>query len=423
MNIRLVPSETGGSVRAVASKSVAHRMLVCAAFAKSETRIVCADLNGDILATARCLEALGAKISIQKQCITVSPVAALQKNAVLPCGESGSTLRFLLPVCALLGACASFSMSGRLPMRPLSPLREVLESCGAELSEAGSDPLTVRGRAEANEFSIKGDVSSQFISGLMLGLAVSGGQGKINIIGELQSAPYVDITADVIRAFGGNVKQTENSYLIDCREGLFSERELSVEGDFSGAAFPLCLGALGRGAVTVTGLDRSSRQGDRYIVDILKKMGASVEWQGDSVTVFPAELHGIEVDARQIPDLVPVVATLCALAEGESRIYNAERLRLKESDRLSAVEQTLTSLGAKVRETEDGLAIVGVPVLRGGVVSSFGDHRIVMSAAVASVRCEAEVVIKGADAVSKSYPVFFEHMRSLRMICEEQGDV
>ena len=418
MNIRITPSATGGSIRAIASKSVAHRMLICAAFAKGETKILCQDINEDIEATARCLEAFGARVCREGQYLSVSPVKEIEKNALLDCGESGSTLRFVLPVAALLGAEPSFAMKGRLPSRPLSPLREELERLGVEFSPVGSNPLTIRGRAEACEFGIRGDVSSQFISGLMLALAVSGRVGKINILGELQSAPYIDITASVIRAFGGRVEFCDNAYVVDAHEGLAVSGELFVEGDWSNAAFPLCLGALGRKSVTVTGLDRNSCQGDKQIVEILLAMGASVEWKTDALTVYPSLLHASKIDASQIPDLVPVVSVLCAFAEGESVIFNAERLRIKESDRLLAVSEILNAMGAEVEERPDGLVIRGKKRLKGGQVSSFGDHRIVMSAAVASVRCDTDVEIVGAEAVAKSYPSFFGDMATLGMKSE-----
>lgn len=418
MNVKITPSVTGGDIRAIASKSVAHRILICAAFAKNETEVLCQDLNDDIEATCRCLTALGAEIRREENSFFVRPVEKVIKGALLPCGESGSTLRFILPVCALLGADPSFLMRGRLPERPLSPLREELQRCGVEFSEIVSDTLQIRGQVNECEFSIRGDVSSQFISGLMLALAVSGRVGKINIIGELQSAPYVDITADVIRAFGGSVSFSDNAYEIDARGGLAAESELCAAGDWSNAAFPLCLGALGRKPVTVTGLDGNSSQGDKYIVEILKDMGARVEWRQEGVTVYPSSLHGARIDARQIPDLVPVTAVLCSLAEGKSVIYNAERLRIKESDRLLAVASTLSAIGAKVCERQDGLEIEGVSSLHGGQVSSFGDHRIVMSAAVASVRCKDSVTVVGAEAVAKSYPSFFEDMAKLGMRSE-----
>ena len=418
MNMRITPSVTGGEIRAIASKSAAHRTLILAAFSKNESRIFCQELNEDIEATIRCLNALGAEIKREGFYLCVSPIKALSVGALLDCGESGSTMRFLVPVSALLGADSSFLMWGRLPSRPLSPLREELQRCGVEFSPIGSNPLISKGRVVETEFSIRGDVSSQFISGLLLGLAVSGRSGRINILGELQSAPYVEITADVIRRFGAEVVYEDGAYLIDARGGLCAPDEIAVEGDWSNAAFPLALGAMGKNAVTVTGLEASSHQGDKHIVEILRSMGARVEWSESGLTVYPSRLHGAEIDACQIPDLVPVVAVLCSVAEGESRIYNAERLRIKESDRLFSTSQTLTALGARIEERADGLYIVGVGALSGGTVSSFGDHRIAMSAAVASVRCQSRVLIEGAEAVAKSYPTFFEDMAALGMKSE-----
>ena len=418
MNIKITPSVTRGDIRAIASKSVAHRIAICAAFAKNETRILCQQTNEDIEATLRCLSSLGAKIKKEGQYITVSPVDTVNKGALLDCGESGSTMRFLVPVAALLGADASFLMSGRLPERPLSPLREELERCGVVFSEIGSNPLICKGEATDCEFFIRGDVSSQFISGLLLGLAVSGRRGRVNIEGELQSAPYVEITADVIRGFGATVFYSDGGYEIDARGGLVSDGEIAVEGDWSGAAFPLCLGAIGRDSVRVSGLCKNSRQGDKRIIEILQEMGACIEWQDECVTVSPSALHGVRIDASQIPDLVPALAVVCALAEGESVIYNAERLRIKESDRLRAVCKTLGAFGADIVETEDGLRIFGMPCFMGGETLSFGDHRIVMSAAIASVRSTRSVTIYGAEAVAKSYPSFFEDMSALGMVCE-----
>ena len=419
MNIRIMPSSTGGEIRAIASKSAAHRAFICAAFAGGETKVLCEALNEDIEATLRCLSALGAEIKREAPYIYVSPIRNINKGALLDCGESGSTMRFLVPLTAMLGADASFLMSGRLPNRPLSPLREELERCGMTFSEAGSNPLVSKGTVDKSEFSIRGDVSSQFISGLLLGLAVSGRLGRINIIGELQSAPYVDITADVISAFGAEVRFCGGGYEIDASGGLATPKEILVEGDWSNAAFPLALGAIGRNAVTVTGVDKNSRQGDKYIIEILKNMGARVEWRDNGVTVYPSKLSGTQIDAKQIPDLVPIVSVLCSVADGESLIFNAERLRIKESDRLLAVSRTLNALGAKIEERDDGLSIVGVPVLSGGEVSSFGDHRIAMSAAVASVKCKESVTVMGAEAVAKSYPSFFEDMRVLGMSSKE----
>ncbi|MBQ8331301.1 MAG: 3-phosphoshikimate 1-carboxyvinyltransferase [Clostridia bacterium] len=410
MNVRMQPSAPCGTLRAIPSKSAAHRLLICAAFADGETTVRCDQINEDIVATVRCLCALGATIVRDAPYYRVTPIKELQKNAVLDCGESGSTMRFLVPLTCMLGADASFVMAGRLPNRPLSPLREELERCGIRFSPAGSNPMVCLGQIEESDFSIAGNVSSQFISGLLFALAVSGKVGTLTVEGTLESAPYVDMTADALRRFGILAERVESGYVIRENNGLRSPREVFVEGDWSGAAFPLCMGAIGSHPITVEGLDLSSRQGDRAVVSILRQFGAKVTAENDRVTVSPAPLCGIEIDASQIPDLVPVLATVASVAKGKTVIDNASRLRLKESDRLQTVRAVLNALGAKVTETPDGLIIEGVDKLSGGAVSSFGDHRIAMSAAVASVACRNAIVIEQAESAAKSYPAFWEDM-------------
>lgn len=419
MNVQIFPSAPTGTVKAIASKSAAHRLLICAAFADAPTTIRCEELNEDIRATVRCLEALGATITRDAPYYRVTPIEKLNQTATLDCGESGSTMRFLVPVVCMLGVDAKFVMAGRLPDRPLSPLREELERHGIAFSEAGSNPLTCTGAVTGTEFSIPGNVSSQFISGLLFALAISGKTGKILIEGAMESTPYVDMTADALRLFGITVLRADNCLEIAENNGLRSPCEAPVEGDWSGAAFPLCMGAIGTKPVTVRGLDLHSRQGDRAIVELLRRFGAKVEEGADHVTVAPASLHGIRIDASQIPDLVPVLATVASVAKGQTVIYHAARLRIKESDRLQTTRATLTALGADLTETEDGLIIRGAPSLTGGRVSSCGDHRIAMSAAVASVACRDAVIIEDAHATAKSYPSFWNDMRSLGMDLRE----
>lgn len=420
MNAYILPSAPSGTIKAIASKSAAHRLLICAAFADAPTRIRCEEINDDICATVRCLEALGVTITREGSVFCVSPAASVRKGASLLCGESGSTLRFLVPVVCMLGADSRFFMEGRLPERPLSPLREELERLGIVFSPIGSNPLCCAGCLTETEFSISGKVSSQFISGLLFALAVSGRSGKIHIQGALESAPYVDMTADALRQFGISVKRGASAIEIAENHGLRSPKSASVEGDWSGAAFGLCLGAIGQNPITVCGLDIDSRQGDRAIVSLLEQFGASVSVNGDAVTVSPRPLRGIEIDAAQIPDLVPILATVASVAEGRTVIHNAARLRIKESDRLQTARSFLNTLGARVTEVSDGLLIDGVDRLRGGRASSFGDHRIAMSAAVASVVCDAPVTVENAHVAAKSYPDFWRDMRSLGMEIEEK---
>lgn len=413
------PSVTGGTVKAIASKSVAHRLLICAAFAKGDSLIRCEEINEDISATVRCLTALGAEIGREGPFYRVHPISKLPSAPMLDCGESGSTLRFLVPVVCALGLDASFQMAGRLPHRPLSPLREELERHGATLSPSGSNPLRVKGPLRSEDFRIAGNVSSQFISGLLFALALSGRVGSVTVEGPLESSPYLDLTVDALCQFGVEVLCRENRFEILRNEGPISPGELSVEGDWSGAAFPLCLGVVGRKPITVSHLSPRSHQGDRAILALLRQFGATVLEEESSVTAYPSPLRGISIDAAQIPDLVPVLATVASVAEGRTVIHHAARLRLKESDRLHAVATVLNGLGASVEETEDGLVIHGTPTLLGGEADAFGDHRIAMSVAVASVRCQGPVLLTGAEATAKSYPGFWQDVLSLGMDAQE----
>ncbi len=413
MNLRLFPSAPTGTLRAIPSKSMAHRLLICAAFADKETKIHCREINEDIRATVDCLGALGASIDYDAGEFTVHPLSSPVHRPLLPCGESGSTLRFLLPIAAMLGVNASFEMKGRLPLRPLSPLREELERCGITLSPQDSNPLFCQGKLTETNFSVAGSVSSQFISGLLLSLAISGNGGTLTVQGQLESAPYVAMTVTALSLFGVIITKHEATYIVPAHQGLRSPSSIITEGDWSAAAFPLCMGAVGKHPVSVSGLDLSSLQGDREIIDLLRRFGAVVLEEGDRVTVSPAPLRGIEIDASQIPDLVPVLAAVASVAEGQTVIYGASRLRWKESDRLSSSCSLLTELGGKVTVTEDGLIIQGVPALRGGTVSSYGDHRIAMSAAVASLVCRESVTVKNAHVTAKSYPVFWEDMKTI----------
>lgn len=421
MTLSITPSRTGGSLRAIASKSEAHRLLILAAFADRPSRIRCEEVNDDILATVGCLCAMGADIARNGAFFEITPIDEPVKHPILDCKESGSTLRFLLPVVSALGLCASFQMAGRLPQRPLSPLREELERCGVSLSETGSNPLLCSGTLTGCEFSIPANVSSQFISGLLFALAVSGQTGSIELLGKQESTPYIEMTVHALTLFGIAVRKTETRLEILENKGLRAPDDLRVGGDFSGAAFPLCLGAVGASPISVERLDPTSRQGDRAVLDVLRRFGASVTEEGDRVTVAPAPLHGIELDATQIPDLVPVLAVVATAAKGTTVISGAARLRLKESDRLLATRQMLNALGGEVIETSDGLIVHGKDRLQGGSVSSFGDHRIAMSAAVASVLCSSPIRLDGAEAVSKSYPQFWEDMTALGMKLSKSG--
>ncbi len=414
MNVTLTTSTPTGKIKAIASKSAAHRALICAALAGESTEIICTETNEDIEATVRCLNSLGAKITRRGESFIVLPIRSVPTTATLDCGESGSTLRFLVPIVSALGCEASFMMAGRLPNRPLSPLREELEAHGAALSEAGSNPLTLSGKISAGVYKIRGDVSSQFISGLLFALSVTEGESRIELESAIESAPYINMTLKTLYDFGADISIDECGFTLHGVKKLTSPKNLTVEGDWSNAAFMLAAGAIARGAnISVTSLDAESLQGDRAILELLVRFGADVRRKGDKISVRSGELYGIDIDATNIPDLVPILSVVAAAANGRTVIRGASRLKLKESDRLSSVADMLRTLGASIAKTDDGLIIDGGSRLEGGVVSSHADHRIAMSAAVASLLCDGDVTVTGAEAVAKSYPAFWNDIASL----------
>ena len=407
----ILPRPLGGKIAAIASKSQAHRLLICAALADQATSLSCAELSKDIEATAACLAALCADISYHNASYHVTP---RKKNAVCrcDCGESGSTLRFLLPVAAALGVETTFVLHGRLPERPLSPLWEELEAHGCKLFRPTADTVRCAGRLTGGTYRMAGNVSSQFISGLLFALPLTGEESNIMLTSPLESADYVRMTLAALRTFGVTVEESEHGWHIPAGQCYRSCGSAKVEGDWSNAAFWLTAGAIS-GEMTVTGLTPDSPQGDRRIADLLARFGAEVAWRDNTVTVRPRRLRGIDIDARDIPDLVPPLALAAACAEGTTRIYGAERLRIKESDRLQSVAGALNALGAAVEILPDGLLIHG-GTLTGGTVDSQNDHRIAMLVAIASCVCAKPVTLHGAEAVQKSYPRFWADFEKLQ---------
>ena len=364
-------------------------------------------------ATAECLRALGAQIARTEDGFDIIPITQAPAQADLNVRESGSTLRFLLPVVAALGTHARITRRGRLPERPLAPLDALLTEHGARMENA--DVLDVSGQLSGSEYAIAANISSQFISGLLFALPLLNldADCTVRLIGQIESRPYLDMTLGALATFGIHVREQDGVLTIPAHSRYRSPGNLVVGGDWSGAAAFACMGAAGPHPITLTGLDPHSAQGDRAVLDVLSRMGAQITVTPTDITVTPAPLHGVEIDAANIPDLVPVLAATAALANGTTRITGAARLRIKESDRLATTTAVLRTLGADVTETDDGLIIVGKPTLTGGAVQAFGDHRIAMTAAVASLGCTGTVTIDGAQAVAKSYPTFWEQLSAL----------
>ena len=405
-----------GKVQAIASKSVAHRYLIAAALADREVFIHCHSVSEDILATANCMRAMGAEIVRKDNGFLVTPIDRQKIDSSLkqlPCNESGSTIRFLIPVVAALGLNGEFLKKGSLVSRPLKPLDEEMAKKGAPLEEKEGGIVAVKGKLEPGIYTLPGNVSSQYITGLLFALPLLQGDSEIHITTPLQSEDYVKITLDTLKAFSISVTYEKNCFYIPGKQVYTVKSEPSVEGDWSNAAFFMTAAAIGKSQITYTNLKENSLQGDKAVVSILEKMGTQIERQDDAYHVSGQSLVATEIDAKPIPDLVPILALAAAVAKGETVIRNAERLRIKESDRLKTVHETLSTLGADIEETQDGLIIRGKEKLKGGTVSSFNDHRIAMMAAIAATVCEEDVVILDAQAVNKSYPGFYEDLKML----------
>ena len=414
MKRTVTPGARTGCVRIPASKSQAHRLLICAALGEEKTEIVCDGISADIAATAKCLRALGAKIAETETGFLVSPIQKVPEGRCdLYCGESGSTLRFLLPIVGALGAQAVFHREGRLPQRPLAPLDGVLAAHGMTLAEDG-DLLLCGGRLQAGAYEIAGNVSSQYISGLLMALPRLSAGSTLTVTGKLESAAYVAMTEDALHLSKIEFSKTDNAYTVPGGQKFCLPARTAVEGDWSNAAFFLCMGALSEEGVTVEGLNLQSSQGDRGVLDVLRAFGADVTEHGDAVTVRRGALHGVTIDASPIPDLIPVLSVVASVAEGETRVENACRLRLKESDRLKSTADLLRALGGQVEEKKDGLVITGVPALHGGSIETQNDHRLAMSAATAACAAAGEITVDNDSCVEKSYPRFWEDFGSLK---------
>ena len=413
MQVRINSRPIGGTLRAIPSKSHAHRLLICAALAGEQTELLCAADSRDISATRNCLTALGADIQPMEGGWKVYPIL-MPGEGDINCGESGSTFRFLFPVTCALSQSRTFSLEGRLSRRPMDALYDCLEEHGVIVTGAGTEKVSCSGSMRPGRFTIPGDISSQFISGLIFALPLLYGDSEIIIEGKTESRSYIDLTLACVRQFGITVEETPTGFVIPGNQRYISPGRIEVEGDWSNGAFILCGGAISGGVLTLTGMNNNSIQGDREICSILRDFGARVEISGDKVTLCRENpLRAVTVDVGNIPDLVPAVAAVASVAQGETVIKNAGRLRLKESDRLAAVSETLNALGADVRVEGDEMKIIGRPTLKGGTVDSWNDHRIVMMAALCAPACEEPVTVTGAQAVNKSYPGFFNDMEKL----------
>lgn len=414
MDIKIKPQMIKGEVKAIAAKADGHRILIASALADRPTKIKIDTWSEDLDATLNVLTRMGMSSRWAKNhVLTVYPIEEMPCTRTVDCGNSGSTLRFLFPLAAALG-CNGFTYTGsqRLSERPMEPLIEVMRHHGV-LIRGDKLPLQVAGQLHGGTYELPGNISSQYISGLLFALPLLIADSRLILTSKPESNAYIDMTIDTLVKFGVKIKRDGCRFDIKGRQKYVSPGEISVEKDWSNAAFWLVAGAIGK-EVTVDGLSSDSLQSDRAIVPLIKKMfGEEAEYASKGVTIRKKALTAIDIDASQIPDLVPILAVLACAAQGTTVIYHAERLRLKESDRLKAISENLRILGADIEETTDGLTIRGGKELHGGVVKGYSDHRIVMACAIASLLAKGEITIEGAEAVNKSYPGFFADFEAL----------
>lgn len=389
MDIKIYPKKLHGAIRAIPSKSAAHRLLICAAFANDETSLFCPDTNRDIEATADCLISLGADVKRTSNGYHITPVRTVPQKAILNCCESGSTLRFMLPIVGALGVHGTFQMEGRLPSRPLSPLWEEMERMGCCLSRSTADTITCSGKLMPGQYTIAGNISSQYITGLLFAAALLPDSTEIKIEGKLESKPYLDMTFDALSKFGVHT----NGFHVNCSYPFISPGKIDVEGDWSNAAFFLAANSLGSG-IEIVGIDPDSVQGDRAIKEALVKLESCCS-----------------ISAANIPDLVPIMAVVAGAKQGAC-FTDISRLRLKESDRVQTVSNMLSALGAEVFSDENTLTVRPASY-RSCTIDAAGDHRIAMAAAIAATVADGPVTILGAQCVSKSYPGFWDAYKEL----------
>jgi 3-phosphoshikimate 1-carboxyvinyltransferase len=397
MDIRINPALLNGEVSVPSSKSITHRMLICAGLADGISVISGVSFSKDIWATISAMRSMGAEYTVNGDEITVRGIGSEpSQNAVVDCCESGSTLRFLIPVAAVLGINSEFLGQGRLPQRPITPYIRELSCKGISFDYNNTMPFAFSGKLESGIYHLEGDISSQFITGMLFSLPLADGSSEIIMTSPLQSKPYADMTVKCLEKFGIEISETKNGYFIKGNQ-IYKPCNSRIEGDYSQASFFFVANAIGNN-VKINNLDEESIQGDKKIVEIISELCYNKNENDKSVYC---------IDAENIPDLVPVLAVLASLSKRQVRITGIERLKIKESDRIISTADMINALGGNVIPYNDSMLINPIECFIGGTVDSFGDHRIVMSASVIATRAKGDVVILNADAVEKSYPDFF----------------
>ena len=416
MKVLIRPKKLSGKIDVVPSKSYSHRAIIAASLASGKSIIKNVIFSNDILRTIDCCRAFGAKIEVFDNYLVIDGIDEIRRmECEINAGESGSTIRFMIPIMLVNPLPMEFKGENHLNNRPLDSYFEIFDKFGIDYSHPNGSymPLKTKGGLTPGVYEIKGDVSSQFITGLLFALPLLSGDSIIKITTKLESKSYIDLTLDILKKF--NIIVTNNNYeeFIISGNQKYLPYDYTVEGDFSQAAFFLVAGALGND-ISLGCMNLDSLQGDRKILDDIKALGANILVDDDLIKAIPNKLVGNVIDFSNSPDLGPVLSVLASVAEGETSFINAKRLRIKECDRITCVKEELLKLGAIVSESLEEMYFTGVSTLHGSMeLDSHNDHRIAMALAVASTICTSPLLIEGAQCVRKSYPHFWEDFKKL----------
>ncbi len=411
-SITLKSTKLKGSVIVPPSKSLAHRAIICASLAKGRSIIKNIEYSKDIKATISCMKSLGTIIFEHDDYLEIDGTTTFFKNRCeMDCEESGSTLRFMIPISLVEFAWVHYKGKGKLGQRPLNVYYDIFNQQGiVYLYKENVLDLYIQGKLHSDEFYLPGNISSQFISGLLFALPLLDGDSKIHMTSPLQSKGYIDLTLQMLKQYGIKIEYDEQTFYIKGNQE-YQAHDYTIEGDFSQAAFYLVADAL-KNDVIIKGLNLKSAQGDKVVIDILEEMGCSFIKKEDGYVIKCDTLTSVDIDASQCPDIIPILALACANAKGTSRIYNAGRLRIKECDRLKATVEVLKELGIEAIEKEDEMIIKGGQIQR-GKVSSYNDHRMAMMEAIASTVAKDMIEIDNKECVQKSYPSFWQDYQML----------
>lgn len=414
MNVTIHPNQLKGEVLVPPSKSLSHRAIIAASLAEGESVISNVMLSKDIVATIEGMRALGANITIEESTLRIEGHSVSRTESFIDANESGSTLRFLIPIALVNPLPMEFRGKNNLVNRPLDSYYEIFDKLGITYTHPSNAylPLNTVGGLQPGKYEVKGNISSQFITGLLFALPLLNGNSRIVITTPLESKGYVDLTLDILRRFGIQIthKNYEEFYILGNQK--FKPASYTVEGDYSQTAFFLVAGALGAD-IKLKGMTEKSYQGDKKILADIASFGGKLVFGTDFLSCLPSSTKGTIIDFSQSPDLGPALTVLASLSSGKSQFVNAGRLRIKECDRITCMREELEKLGAKISESANEMMIEGVSLLHGGVVDSHNDHRVAMALAMATMKMDGLLTIQNAECVSKSYPNFWKVFEAL----------